>query len=86
MNIEFILQYTLTLATIVLIPLLLWMGKKRDMRKITYAVFTLLIVADIALYFLLGELATYFYLAAITAISLLFVTKDKQDSEQQTTE
>ena len=86
MNIEFILQYTLTLATIVLIPLLLWMGKKRDMRKITYAVFTLLIVADIALYFLLGELATYFYLAAITAISLHFVTKDKQDSEQQTTE
>ena len=86
MNIEFILQYTLTLATIVLIPLLLWMGKKRDMRKITYAVFALLIVADIAAYFLLGELATYFYLAAITAISLLFVTKDKQDSEQQTTE
>lgn len=86
MNIEFILQYALTLATIVLIPLLLWMGKKRDMRKITYAVFALLIVADIAAYFLLGELVTYFYLAAITAISLLFVTKDKQDSEQQTTE
>lgn len=86
MNIEFILQYTLTLATIVLIPLLLWMSKRRDMRKITYAVFALLIVADIAAYFLLGELATYFYLAAITAISLLFVTKDKQDSEQQTTE
>ena len=86
MNQEFIFQYILTLSTIVLIPLLLWMGKKRDMRKITYAVFVMLIVADIAAYFLLGELATYFYLAAITAISLLFVRKDKQIPEQQTTE
>ena len=86
MNIEFIFQYILTLSTIVLIPLLLWMGKKRDMRMITYVIFALFIVADIAAYFLLGELATYFYLAAITAISLLFVRKDKQVPEQQTIE
>lgn len=78
MNKEFIFQYALTLSTIVLIPLLLWMGKKRDMRMLTYVVFALLIVADITAYFLLGEYAAYFYLAAITAISLLFVKGNKQ--------
>ena len=81
MNQEFIFQYILTLSTIVLIPLLLWMGKKRDMRKITYAVFVMLIVADIAAYFLLGEFAANFYLAAITVISLLFVKKEKPTAE-----
>lgn len=81
MNIEFVLQYILTLATIVLIPLLLWIGKKRDIHKITYAVFALLIVADIIAYFMLGEYAAYFYLAAITAISLLFVKKEHPTAE-----
>lgn len=81
MNIEFIFQYILTLSTIVLIPLLLWMGKKRDMRMITYAIFALLIAADIAGYFLLGRFAAYFYLAVITAISTLFVRKKHQNEE-----
>ena len=81
MNIEFIFQYILTLSTIVLIPLLLWMGKKRDMRMITYVIFALFIVADIAGYFMLGRFAAYFYLAVITAISTLFVRKKHQNEE-----
>lgn len=70
---NFVLQYALTLLTIVLIPLMLWAGKSRDIRKLTYMVFSLLVVADIAAYLLLGKSTAYMYLAIITALSMILV-------------
>lgn len=74
MNYE--LQYALTILTIVMIPLMLWSGKKHDVRKITYVLFALLIVADIAAYFLLDKFASYMYLAIITALSMFLIKKN----------
>ena len=81
--INFHLQYTLTIATIVLIPLLLWLGKdgtpkpvsKKALVIITRVIFIALIIADLVAYFLLGHIPSYLYLAIITLLSLVLVRK-----------
>ena len=72
---NFLIQYILTIATIVLIPLLLWCGKKRNISKLTYVVFVILIIADMMAYLFLDRLPSYVYLAVITFISLFFVKR-----------
>ena len=72
---HFTLQYALTIGTIVLIPLLLWLGKKRNIRLLTYGVFAVLLIANLAAYFLLGRFPSYLYLAIITFLSFFLVKK-----------
>ncbi|MBQ9237429.1 MAG: hypothetical protein IJ183_05930 [Prevotella sp.] len=72
---NYLIQYALTILTIVLIPLLLWLGKERSMARATYATFLLLIIADLATYFLLGQVTSYLYLAVITFLSLFLVKR-----------
>lgn len=72
---NFLIQYILTIATIVLIPLLLWYGKRRNISKLTYFLFAILIIADVAAYLLLDSFPSYVYLAVITFISLFFVKR-----------
>lgn len=71
----FLLQYTLTILTIVLIPLMLRLGKNRQIAKLTYLVFAILVACDVAAYFLAEQIPAYVYLAIITVLSSFFVKR-----------
>jgi hypothetical protein len=72
---NFLIQYILTIATIILIPLLLWYGKQRNISKLTYLAFAILIITDVVAYLMLDRFPSYVYLAVITFISLFFVKR-----------
>lgn len=72
---SFIIQYTLTILTIVLIPLMLWLGKKRNLCTVTLLVFAALALANFAMWLLSGRFAAYLYLAIIAACSLFLIKK-----------
>ena len=74
----FYCQYLMTIVTIVAIPLLLWyvrkdrfQGKYRTMSRIRFAFFVLMAVADFGLY-AMTDVASFFYLGAITCLSMAF--------------
>ena len=72
---SFIIQYALTILTIILIPLMLWLGKKRDLRTITLIVFAVLALSNFVMWLISGRFAAYLYLAIIAVCSLFLVKK-----------
>lgn len=81
---NFLTQYTITIVTIVLIPILLWLGKddtpkpvsKKALGIATRVIFLILIIFDLVAYFSLGHFPSYLYLAIITILSLALVRKN----------
>ena len=73
----FVIQYTLTLLTIVLIPLMLWLGKKRSMQKTTYVVFSILLTANLVAWILSDYFAAYLYLTIISLLSMFLVKRSE---------
>ena len=80
---QFVIQYSLVILTIVLIPLLLRIGKSKDIAPLTYSVFGLLVVADVCAYYFVAELPSYVYLAVITVLASCLVKRKKQCNSQQ---
>ena len=72
---SFIIQYALTILTIILIPLMLWLGKKRDLRTVTLIVFAVLALSNFVMWLISGRFAAYLYLAIIAVCSLVLVKK-----------
>ena len=72
---SFIIQYALTILTIILIPLMLWLGKKRDLRTVTLIVFAVLALSNFVMWLISGRFAAYLYLAIIAVCSLFLVKK-----------